>query len=509
MLRNKLNLFLLALGGISVSSPAIAGENSIFQGIDNQIALGYNYSKTTTFNPNYSQLQYTTNANSLALHLENLFDNNVWFAADGSFMFSGNQTGPGGDGFSTNIQMLGMPASIAGKVGYSFNFPTIGLQIIPYASIGRQLNYNGVTVSQNGFINSYYNYYGGGARAEYIFTPRASVYLDQGIGYLSDPQGNGNSTINLDAMSYTTTLGVRYNLFSQFQIAAQANYNYINLLNQNIGYDPLTFNHQNNTQSTWGGALYFAYLFSPESGSSSSSYRNSANSELAGFDNNFSIGFGTAHSNNSYSGGNNSTITSDVGYWNFAISHLFENNVWANINAQLMNNISQSNIPSGLTNSLVPTYIGFPGNVQANVGYAFPLSSVPVQFIPYGNAGVMMSINSYNIRQNSGIMNAISQDMYLQYGLGGRAEYVVIPQLQFYADQLFAAMQDRSPLNANAWRSTSALGLIYNPWDRLQLGVKGYYDYISPTGSTSNGNGSYYALNQSTLGAEFSVGMRY
>lgn len=490
------------------STTVYADENSLFQNMDNQIALGYNYSQAKTFNPDYSPLTYTTNSSALALHLEQLFDNNLWFAADGSFIFQGSQTGPD-NGFSNNIQMLGMPASIAGKIGYSFNFP-FGLQIVPYASLGRQLNYNGITVAQNGFVNSYYNYYGGGIRLEYVFVPGASIYADQGIGYLSDSNSGNPPNINQDAMSYTSALGVRYNLFSQFQIAAQANYNYINLLNQSIGYDPYTFNHQNTAQNTWGGTLYFAYLFSPESGAYNRSITNgTVNSELAGFDNNYSIGFGIANSTNRYSGGGNPAIGSNVGYWNFAVSHLFENNVWANLNAQLMNNISQSNIPSGFTNSHVPTYIGFPGNVVTNIGYAFPLSSVPAQFIPYANAGVVMSINSYNIRQNSSIMNAISHDMYLQYGLGGRAEYIVLPELQLYADQLFAGMEDRSSLGANAWRSTSSLGLNYNPWSRLQLGIRGYYDYISPTAGASGSNGTYYALNQTTLGAEFSVGIRY
>lgn len=492
---------------VVVITKGYAADNELFQNLDNQIALGYSYSQANTFNPDYSPLAYTTNSSALALHLEQLFNNNLWFAADGSFIFQGSQTGPD-NGFSNNIQMLGMPAAIGGKIGYSFNFP-FGLQAVPYASIGRQLNYNGLTISQNGFVNSYYNYYGGGVRLEYVFLPGASIYADQGIGYLSDT-GSGNSpNINLDAMSYTTALGLRYNLFAQFQIAAQANYNHISLLNQSIGYDPYTFNHQNTAQNIWGGTLYFAYLFSPESGDTHYSLGSgAANRELAGFDNNYSVGFGIANSTNRYSGGGNPAIDSNVGYWNFGVSHLFENNIWANLNAQLLNNISQNNIPAGFTNSHVPTYIGFPGNVVTNVGYAFALNSAPVQFIPYVNAGVVMSINSYNIRQNSSIMNAISHDMYLQYGLGGRAEYVVLPQLQLYADQLFAGMDDRSSLGANAWRSTSAIGLNYNPWSRLQLGLKGYYDYISPTGSTSS-DGSYYALNQSSLGAEFSVGIRY
>jgi hypothetical protein len=70
-------------------------------------------------------------------------------------------------------------------------------------------------------------------------------------------------------------------------------------------------------------------------------------------------------------------------------------------------------------------------------------------------------------------------------------------------------MQDRSPLSVNAWRSTSSLGINYNPVSRLQLGVKGFYDIITPEGSTNNPNYGYMALQQNSLGVQFDIGLRY
>ncbi len=505
----KTKLIYLACLATIAESVFADPSNALFQSFDNQIAIGYAYNNLTTYNPNYTPIQYTTNSNNLAVHVEQLFNTNVWLAVDGSFMFKGTQSGPNtSSGFNQNIQMLGMPASIAGKVGYSFNFNSLGLELIPYASIGRTLNYNGVTIPQNTFANSYYNYYGAGARLQYIFTPISSLYVDQGIGYLNDPSGGLE---NLNAMSYTTLLGLRLNATRQFQIALQGSYNYTSLTNQSLGYNQYSFNYQNTMQNNFGAGIYFAYLFNHESGDSAASYySNYTNPVLADFDNSYSIGLGYISSKNNFNGGNQPSINTSLDYLNFNISHLFQNNVWANLNAQLINDINQTNVNTGIVNSLVPTYTGFPGNVLANVGYAFPLQSADVQFIPYGNAGVVMNINSYNIRTNTSIMNAISRDMYLQYGAGARAEYAVNSLFQIYADQLFAIMNDQSQLGFNAWRSTTTLGAKLDPGKTLQLGLKGFYDSINPTTSAYNsGSSTYYSAQQNSLGVEFDIGMRY
>ena len=509
MKKNSLYLAIFLLSNVTI---AYATENSLFQGLDNQIGLGYSYNSIHAYNPDYSGPTVITASNNLNLHLEQLFNNNVWIAVDGSFAFKASQNSPGGVGFSDNTQEFGFPASISAKGGYSFNWShqTQGIQLVPYLTIGRMLNYNGMSIAQNTFTNSYLNLYGGGARIEYAFAPNASVYFDQAVGYLQDTNAGKAGINNQSSMSFTSLLGVKYNVNRYFQVGLQGMFNQTNLINPGtIGYNPLTYSYQNINQYSYGGMLNFAYLYNNDQLmssllSSGNSSNNISNSVLAAFDNNYSLGWGWVNSTNSYKNSTSPNIASSVNYLNFNVTHLFDNNIWATINAQLINNVSQTNIPSGRVNSSVPTYIGFPGNVTFDVGYGFQAFDSGFQIIPYANAGVIMNMNSYNIRTNENIMSAISQDMYLQYGIGGRAEYVVIPQVQIYADQLVAGMQDQSPLKANAWRSTSTLGIIYNPWDRLQFGVKGFYDLIN-----SNATSSTYALNQNSLGAQFDIGMRY
>jgi hypothetical protein len=175
-----------------------------------------------------------------------------------------------------------------------------------------------------------------------------------------------------------------------------------------------------------------------------------------------------------------------------------------------MNNISQTNIQSGIVNATVPTYIGFPGNITGNVGYGFQAFDSGFQVIPFANLGMIMNMNSYNIRSNSSIMGAISQDRYMQYGLGARLEYAIDNFWQIYGSELFAGMNDQSPLGINAMRSTTALGVKINPGSVLQFGLSGYYDLISPQGNSySTITNSPVAAKQSTVGGQFDIGIRY
>lgn len=515
-MKKNLLYLTIALSWLGIQT-AQASENGLFQGLDNQIGLGYSYNTLHAYNPNYSGSNVDTSSSNLNLHLEQLFDSNVWLAVDGSFAFKANQNSPGNVGFSDNTQEFGFPASISAKGGYSFNWikDNQGIQVVPYLTIGRMLNYNGMSIAQNTFTQSYLNLYGGGARVEYAFAKDASIYFDQSIGYLQDPNSANAGEYNQSSMSYTSLLGIKYNVTPYFQIGLQGMFNQTNLIDTSVGYNPITYSYQNTAQSSFGGMLNFAYLYNNDqlmsnltSGGSSSSSSTIPNSLLAAFDNSYSVGMGWVNSTNSYKGGSAPNIGSSMNYLNFNVGHLFENNVWANINAQLVNNISQTNIPAGRINSSVPTYIGFPGNVTFDVGYGFQAENF--QIIPYADAGLIMNMNSYNVRTNTNIMNAISQDMYLQYGFGGRAEYAINNFWQIYADQLIAGMDDRSSLGINAWRSTSSLGVKINPVSKLQLGLKGFYDRITPSGDAySASSNGYVPAQQSSLGMQLDIGLRY
>ena len=237
-----------ALSLLGIQNSFASEENALFQGLDNQIALGYSYNSLYAYNPDYAGPNVTTTASNLNLHLEQLFNSNVWLAIDGSFTFKANQNAPGGAGFSDNTQEFGFPASLSAKGGYSFNWggnSTQGFQVIPYLTIGRMLNYNGMSVSQNTFTQSYLNMYGGGARLEYAFARDASIYLDQSIGYLQDPNANTSDVYDQSAMSYTTLLGIKYNVTPYFQVGLQGMYNQTNLIDTSVGYNAITYSYQN------------------------------------------------------------------------------------------------------------------------------------------------------------------------------------------------------------------------------------------------------------------------
>lgn len=505
----KQSICLLLLLFLSNTYADVDPNNSLFQQMDNQVALGISYNSNKAYNPNTSTTQRNMQTTLLNFNVEQLFNNNVWLNLNGSFVASASQSASGLS--DQTIQEFGFPANLSAKAGYSFNWPSLGLQVIPYATAGHMLNYNANMILQNGFADSAYNTIGGGARLEYVFVPGASLYFDQKIEYLDDPS---NNTINLSAMSYTSNLGIRYNATQKLQLALQGSFNQTNVLNNSVGYDNNNLVYQNTNQTGFGGMIMVAYLFDNDkhtSTSNDSSWTPPDNEKFAAFDNSYLLGMGFAKSTNSYSGGNLAAINSNLNYYTLAFTHLFDNGVWANVNGQLLNNLSQTNTSSsGSAAGIAPTYLGFPGSVLLNVGYAFPLKGLDLQIIPYGNVGAVGNINSYNVSTSDGLSAATAQDRYYQYGAGGRMEYNVNQYFQLYLDQLFAIMDDQSTAGLNAWSSTSKIGTKINLFSNFQINVDSFYNILTPTGSTYNPTaGINYAANQNTLGAEVSFGFRY
>ena len=218
-----------------LASTSYASDNQLFQNIDNQIAIGYGYSSANTYNPSYAPTQQTTTYSSANINVEQLFNSNVWLNLNGNFIFSANQP-DNGTGLIGTIQTFGLPASISGKAGYSFNWTTSGLQVIPYLTTGVALNYNALNLTNNGFKNSYYVLYGGGARLEYVIIPNISIYFDQLVGYLAD-QGQANN-INQSAMNYNSVLGAKFNVAKHLQLGLQGNFNQIIATSSALGFDP-------------------------------------------------------------------------------------------------------------------------------------------------------------------------------------------------------------------------------------------------------------------------------
>ncbi|MBP9742673.1 MAG: hypothetical protein KBD37_04865 [Burkholderiales bacterium] len=494
-------IYLMSLPGL-----VYALDNSQFQAFDNQISMGYEYSSSTISNPSNMSIEQTTNNSLFDLNIEKLFNNGVWFDIDGTFAFSSNQTGANLP-YVNNVQEIGFPASLTGKAGYAFVLPNTNLQLTPYATLGRVLNYNGVTIPDVGFNSSFYYLYGAGGRIEYAINNNFMLYFDQMVGYLSDQSGN---SVNMDAWDLTSTLGIKYNVSSAFQIGLQGFYNQTNLTNSTAGYDGVTYTSRNVNQGTVGGIISLGYLYDAKNSKTSSWGNDYANGEFAFFDNVYSLGFGYAQSN-TYNPSSTSVpgIASTLNYLDVNVQRLFLSGIWVDVDAQLATSIAQSNANPSMLNDYAPTYLTYPGSALASIGYAFPLIRDYLQIIPYANGGIVMNINSYTITQDANQSYQLEHDMYFQYGGGAKVEYVINKHWQAYLNQLFANLDDQSSLGLGVWRSTSTVGVDYNVYDPLQLGFNIYYDQISPTGSPSSSLSNPVYLNQSTVGGLFSVGLRY
>lgn len=498
---------LTALLGFASSAYAVetAVDMSQFQAFDNQVSVGYGYNSSTLSNPNNSYIQQTSNNQSINLNVEHLFDNHVWFDVNGSFTFSTSQSGTN-LGFLNNVQNLAFPASLTGKVGYSFPIAQApGLQLIPYATTGRVLNYNGVTVPSVGFTNSYYNLYGFGGRAEYVVNDSLMVYFDQAMGYLDDQSG---APVNLSAWTYNSALGLKYNMTPTFQLGIQGTYNQTNVASSTAGYDSVTYTSRNVYQSSVGGLFSLGYAYDGRGAKTSLWADDYANGGFSYFDNVFSLGYGYAQSNTSGSGSYQGIATS-INYIDLNVQRLFLSGIWVDLDGQLITSITQSNTSASPYNDYAPTYLAYPGSATVSLGYAVPVVRDMVQVIPYLNGGLVMNVNSYTITQNQSISSQLSRDTYYQYGGGAKVEYMLNKQFQFYFNQLFAGLSDQSGLGLGLWRSTSTLGSQYNVYGPLQLGLGLYYDQLSPTGSPSASISQPVFLNQSTVGGLFSVGLRY
>lgn len=481
--------------------------NQLFQNFDNQISIGYNFNSLNTYNPKFGAVRQTSNTSAVNIHLEQLFDSNVWLGVDGNFIFNASQSGNNAFGLLNSIQAFGLPSSLTGKAGYSFNWSSIGLQVIPYLTTGVVLNYNGASFPYSGFSNSYYISYGGGAKIEYVITRDFSLFFDQMIGYLND---RSTSPVNQSAINYASTLGVKYNMTDAFQIGLQGSVAQLNTTG-NIGNDAANLVYRNSNQTSYGGTISFAYLYGEKHGRNVDQNDNYFDAYLAHFDNSYSLGYGFLRSTNSYSGGNLPTINSDLNTLNVEFSHLFQNNLWAKINGSLITALDQANVPGGSTvQNLTPVYSGFPGDVTFNLGYAITFPTTHMHIIPYLNGGIDANINSYNISSSTSLSQILSRDLYLQYGAGARFEYSPTHNWFIYLDQLFAGLNDRSSNNIDSWRSTTTLGTKLNITSNVMVGVDGFYDVITPTAATYNpGAGINYALQQNTIGGIINFGVNY
>ncbi|HMT03514.1 MAG TPA: hypothetical protein PKD00_09455 [Burkholderiales bacterium] len=296
------------------------------------------------------------------------------------------------------------------------------------------------------------------------------------------------------------------------ELGVEGFYNQINILDPNVGYNPISYTYRNVNQSTFGGLLSIAYAYGAKNLSSNILEDNFVGEKFLDFDNVYLLGLGfTTSSSYNPNNPNETKIGTTTNYLDLNVTHLWDYGLWLLVDAQLINSISQANISTSKLNNYAPTFLTFPGNATISLGYAFPLVNNYLQVIPYVNSGLIMNINTYTISQNSTLLYQLSHDMYIQYGGGIQLEYLINDKIEIYFSQLLANMYDNSGLGLGTWRSTSTLGAKLNLYSSLILGFNTYYDQIMPSSSSTTNakNNIYYNLNQNTFGGMLSIGLKY
>jgi hypothetical protein len=243
------------------------------------------------------------------------------------------------------------------------------------------------------------------------------------------------------------------------------------------------------------------------------------------FDNQISIG---ANMNQmTLANGSGNHVLQQSQNMNFDAERLFNNGVWANIDAYIMtstNSLGNQATGTGMGYGMPASQDPFVGGVNAKVGYAYPplnFDNQSLLFTPYillgRNTNLAMSAILANGQAN------VSNDFFYTAGLGLRAQYIVNQYINLYADQSWGYNWDRSgPLNGiqpqNSQLFTTTLGAKFNVYQQLQLGVALFYnnyqyDATAPatttlTGGTASITPSVYQP-QYSYGGALSIGMTF
>ena len=248
------------------------------------------------------------------------------------------------------------------------------------------------------------------------------------------------------------------------------------------------------------------------------------------FDNQYNVGYGV----NQMSTGAASVSGDLVGneYINLEVEKLFDNNIWFDVNANLVtyttnfgaNSKSADPVASG--GGLLSANGNF-GGINAKVGYAFPLISNALQLTPYVQAGRNTNLSGYSVGNSMGYGTAnatnVTNDFYYTTGAGARLEYRALDNVSVYFDQSAVYNFDQTPYTAgfgaqNTFQARSTLGVKYNAYKSLQIGLQGYYDAYNNGNSAGTGNSSSatsFATAQavqmpiSNIGGLISVGLTY
>lgn len=200
------------------------------------------------------------------------------------------------------------------------------------------------------------------------------------------------------------------------------------------------------------------------------------------FDNQISIGM--SFSQATLSNGAQQQTLQQSQFMSLDAEHLFNNGVWANLNAYMMtstNSLGNQALGTGQGYGQPASQEPNVGGFNAKVGYSFPFDIADQKFMvtPYGIGGRNTNLAMASILANS--YSNVTNDYFLTAGLGVKAQYIVNKYVNVYLDQAWAYNWDQSaplygimPQNNQVF--TTTLGAKYNVWEQLQLGVALFYN---------------------------------
>lgn len=232
---------------ICTAAFADSNEYATFQQFDNHVSFGMDIGQGSLSAKNTNNGANTYNYNSVNLEVEKLFDAGIWLNAKIGNLNTYEQSGMP----LTPLGSYQFVATANAKIGYNFPIIQDTLSITPYVLIGKNANTaqlnsvnngmgNGVGITQDFYLTN-----GIGFRLDYPINKNLDIYFDQYGAYNADQApissavndaGTTFNNVSTSNLQYTTTLGLRANLWEDLQLGASVFYNaYTNYSNDAMG----------------------------------------------------------------------------------------------------------------------------------------------------------------------------------------------------------------------------------------------------------------------------------
>lgn len=256
---HNMRKLLISLLAVSSTASFAVANNSEFQEFINEANIGFGMNQTTASYGSAAGApgNLVSTGNQVTLEAERLFNSGVYVEA-----IANGQFGAGPAGNPQNTPSYGLN----GKVGYAFSLANQHLLLTPYALVG--MNNNSSTMineiasllpgSSSATANQFYYTGGVGGRLEYRINRTIDLYADQNVAMNWDQTGLPFGIQPQNFVSYTSTLGARFNLAPNFQLGVKGFYTgYDNQASNTIGGVPAFA--QNN--STIGGLVTLGLLY--------------------------------------------------------------------------------------------------------------------------------------------------------------------------------------------------------------------------------------------------------